>query len=88
MLAAANTFDIECDSPYPRSPHICRSLLLQESYNLLHLAPPRRSIVEKITQLARIRLHVDGALSCRWVAFQDEHLMLRPTSLRDRIHDG
>ena len=67
--------------PYPLAIDITRRLLFQEAADLLDLGTARLDVEEQVAQLARVRLDVDGALGGSGVAFQDEDLMLRPTSL-------
>ena len=67
--------------PYPLAIDITRRLLFQEAADLLDLCTARLDVEEQVAQLARVRLDVDGALGSSGVAFQDEDLMLRPTSL-------
>jgi hypothetical protein len=74
--------------PYPLAVDIAGRLLLQEAADLLDLCAARLNVEQQVAQLARVRLDVDGALGGSGVAFQHEDLVLRPTSLLQRIHGG
>ena len=74
------------DIPDAHPPHVAGGLLLEKGANLVDLGPARGCVEEEVAELARVGLHVDGALPRARIALQDEDLVLRAAPVLDGVH--
>lgn len=72
--------------PYPLVVDITGRLLLEKAANFLDFCAARLAVEQEVAQLARIGLHIDGALNGPRIALEDQDLVLGPAFLLKGVH--
>lgn len=78
--------DFVLDVPNPALRDIASSYLLEVCPNLLNLASSSTSIIQQVTELARVGFDVGDIFLVFRVTLQDKDLMLWSHRLADGIH--
>ena len=72
--------------PYPLAVDVTGRLLLEEAADFLDFCAARLAVEQEVAQLARVGLHIDGALDGSRVALEDQDLVLGPAFLLNGVH--